>query len=121
MDTSFCSSRYHDINNPWACKFEKDKQLPTDTISPTDFSKIYSDFGYEDAISTDEFSLSYLAAPSSKVWLLMLDTAIYKTNMQQGNPTTEGGLTAGTLDWIKKVVRLLRKMALSLSLFCIII
>lgn len=99
----------HDINNPWARKFEKDKQLPTDTISPTDFSKIYGKFGYEDAISRDDFSLSYLAAPSSKVWLLMLDTAIYKTNMQQGNPTTEGGLTAGTLDWIKESSALAKK------------
>lgn len=99
----------HDINNPWARKFEKDKQMPTDTISPKDFSKIYGDFGYDEAISSDDFSLSYLAAPSSKVWLLMLDTAIYKTNMQQGTPTTEGGLTAGTLDWIKECSALAEK------------
>lgn len=39
----------------------------------------------------------------------MLDTAIYKTNMQQGNPTTEGGLTAGTLDWIKESSALAKK------------
>ncbi|MBC1613773.1 metallophosphoesterase [Listeria welshimeri] len=99
----------HDINNPWARKFKKDKQLPTDTITPTDFSKIYGDFGYKDAISSDDFSLSYLAAPSSKVWLLMLDTAIYKTNMQQGTPTTEGGLTTGTLDWVKECSALAEK------------
>ncbi|MBC2276205.1 metallophosphoesterase [Listeria welshimeri] len=99
----------HDINNPWARKFEKDKQLPTDTITPTDFSKIYGDFGYKDAISSDDFSLSYLAAPSSKVWLLVLDTAIYKTNMQQGTPTTEGGLTTGTLDWVKECSALAKK------------
>ncbi|MBC1713652.1 metallophosphoesterase [Listeria welshimeri] len=99
----------HDINNPWARKFEKDKQLPTETITPTDFSKIYGDFGYKDAISSDDFSLSYLAAPSSKVWLLMLDTAIYKTNMQQGTPTTEGGLTTGTLDWVKECSALAEK------------
>lgn len=99
----------HDINNPWARKFEKDKQLPTDTITPTDFTKIYGDFGYKDAISSDDFSLSYLAAPSSKVWLLMLDTAIYKTNMQQGTPTTEGGLTTGTLDWVKECSALAEK------------
>ncbi|MBC1956548.1 metallophosphoesterase [Listeria welshimeri] len=99
----------HDINNPWARKFEKDKQLPTDTITPTNFSKIYGDFGYKDAISSDDFSLSYLAAPSSKVWLLMLDTAIYKTNMQQGTPTTEGGLTTGTLDWVKECSALAKK------------
>ncbi|MBC2007394.1 metallophosphoesterase [Listeria welshimeri] len=99
----------HDINNPWARKFEKDKQLPTDTITPTDFSKIYGDFGYKDAISSDDFSLSYLAAPSSKVWLLMLDTAIYKTNMQQSTPTTEGGLTTGTLDWVKECSTLAEK------------
>lgn len=99
----------HDINNPWARKFEKDKQLPTDTITPTDFSKIYGDFGYKDAISSDDFSLSYLAAPSSKVWLLMLDTAIYKTNMQQGTPTTEGGLTTGTLDWVRECSALAEK------------
>lgn len=39
----------------------------------------------------------------------MLDTAIYKTNMQQGTPTTEGGLTTGTLDWVKECSALAKK------------
>jgi 3',5'-cyclic AMP phosphodiesterase CpdA len=92
----------HDISNPYARGFKGDKQYITDYINYKDFSKIYADFGYGEAISKDEESLSYLAAPSEDLWLLMLDTNKYKNNITLGFPQTEGELSKDTLNWIKK-------------------
>jgi 3',5'-cyclic AMP phosphodiesterase CpdA len=92
----------HDILNPWARGFKGDKQYITDCISDKDFSKIYSEFGYEEAISRDKNTLSYLAIPSEDVWLLMLDTNQYKNNSAIGFPQADGQITQETFDWIKK-------------------
>ncbi|MDF2944800.1 MAG: hypothetical protein K0S01_3658 [Herbinix sp.] len=92
----------HDIINPWARSFKDDKQYKAEYVDEKDFSNIYSDFGYSEAISKDTGSLSYLAAPSDEVWLLMLDTNIYKNNLDLGMPQTDGILAKHTLDWIKE-------------------
>ncbi|GKU23693.1 metallophosphoesterase [Clostridium folliculivorans] len=92
----------HDILNPYARGFKDDKQFVTDNISDKDFSKIYADFGYSEAISKDEGTLSYLATPTEDVWLLMLDTNKYKSNISLGAPQLGGELSQKTLDWIKK-------------------
>lgn len=99
----------HDINNPWARSFKADKQYKTDSITEQDFAKIYEDFGLKEAISKDKFSLSYLAPASKDVWLLMLDTNHYKSNMQLGSPQTDGGLTTGTLEWISEAAALAKE------------
>lgn len=92
----------HDILNPWARGFKEDKQYVTDTISDKDFSKIYREFGYEEAITRDKNTLSYLAIPSEDVWLLMLDTNQYKNNSIIGHPQTDGEITEDTYEWIKE-------------------
>ena len=92
----------HDIENPWARGFKGDERYKIDTISASDFSKIYKDFGYGEAISRDKDSLSYLAAPSDDVWLLMLDTCEYRLNKKAGIPVTNGEIKDTTLKWIKK-------------------
>jgi 3',5'-cyclic AMP phosphodiesterase CpdA len=99
----------HDILNPWARGFKGDKQYVTESISDKDFSKIYGAFGYDEAISRDKNSLSYLAAPSDEVWLLMLDTNKYKNNFAVGSPQADGELSKDTLDWIKKCTGLAKE------------
>lgn len=99
----------HDISNPYARAFKGNKQYVTDTISFKDFSKIYAAFGYEDAVSKDEDSLSYLAALSEDLWLLMLDTNKYKNNTKLGYPQLGGELSKNTLDWIDKCSALAEK------------
>ena len=74
----------HDVFNPYARNFKGDKQYKTDYISDSDFSKIYADFGYNDAVLRDKNTLSYLSATSSDTWLLMLDTAKYEDNISLG-------------------------------------
>lgn len=90
----------HDIQNPWASGFKGDEQLRTETITQEDFSTIYKNFGYGEAISKDASTLSYLAAPSEDVWLLMLDTNLYLYNGIL--PTTNGEIGEKTLNWIKQ-------------------
>lgn len=92
----------HDILNPYARGFKEDEQYVTDYINDKDFSEIYGDFGYNEAISRDKNTLSYLAAPSEDVWLLMLDTAQYKNNLTLGQPELDGRIPDETLQWIKK-------------------
>ena len=92
----------HDISNPWARSFKGDKQYTTDIIDEKDFRSIYADFGYDEAISKDKNTLSYLAAPSEDVWLLMLDTSQYQSNYMIGYPQTDGKLNSDTLAWIKE-------------------
>lgn len=92
----------HDISNPYARAFKGDKQYLASYIGPNDFSDIYADFGYKEAISRDKSTLSYLAAPSEDVWLLMLDTAQYENNIVFGFPQMDGRIATGTIDWIKQ-------------------
>lgn len=93
----------HDLNNPIARRFKGNHQYSTEATSPTQFKKIYRQAGYSQASENDPSSLGYLVKPSKHTWFLMLNSAIYKSNYQQGNSTVGGGLTDGTLQWIAKV------------------
>ncbi|WP_426665301.1 metallophosphoesterase family protein [Lactiplantibacillus plantarum] len=93
----------HDLNNPIARRFKGKQQYSTEATSPTQFKKIYHQDGYGQASETDPSSLGYLVKPSKHTWFLMLNSAIYKSNYQQGNSTVGGGLTDGTLQWLTKV------------------
>jgi 3',5'-cyclic AMP phosphodiesterase CpdA len=99
----------HDILNPFARVFKGSNQYPVDYINEKDFEKIYKDFGYSEAVLRDTNSLSYLAAPSEDVWLLMLDTARYKDNIEKNQPRLDGEINPGTLEWIKKCSDLAKK------------
>jgi 3',5'-cyclic AMP phosphodiesterase CpdA len=92
----------HDIFNPYARSFKGDRQYLASYISDKGFSEIYENFGYKEAISRDETTLSYLAAPSEDVWLLMLDTAQYENNIVLGMPQMDGRVADKTIDWIKQ-------------------
>ncbi|MCT3282000.1 metallophosphoesterase [Lactiplantibacillus pentosus] len=99
----------HDLNNPIARGFKGQHQYTVEATSPTQFKKIYHQAGYGQASEQDPNSLSYLVNPSKRTWFLMLNSAIYKSNYQQGNSTVGGGLTDGTLQWIAKVGRQAKK------------
>jgi 3',5'-cyclic AMP phosphodiesterase CpdA len=92
----------HDILNPWARGFKGDEQYVAESISDKDFSRIYGAFGFDEAVSRDKYSLSYLVQPSEDLWLLMIDSNKYKNNFTVGYPQMDGELSKGTLDWIKK-------------------
>ncbi len=68
----------HDIAVPHPLKYIGSEILPTENISPTDFSHIYHDFGYSQAFSLDSASLSYAVALNDTTWLIAIDSNRYK-------------------------------------------
>lgn len=62
-----------------------------------EFLNIYSSFGYEQAFSRDETSLSYMYALDDTHWAMMLDTCQYEpVNRVNGRVKPE------TLAWIEE-------------------
>jgi 3',5'-cyclic AMP phosphodiesterase CpdA len=96
----------HDIRNPWARQFKGQRQEPVASVTAGKFRKIYSAFGYDEALLQDKDSLSYLAAPSDDLWLLMLDTSQYSNNKELGHPQLDGRLSSTTLKWIDQCGKL---------------
>ena len=89
----------HDINNPWAAAYKGTEAIPAARTSPEKFVSIYGDFGYDEALSRDPASLSYLAELDDGTWLLMLDSCQYKTESLVG-----GMIQQETYSWIEKVL-----------------
>jgi 3',5'-cyclic AMP phosphodiesterase CpdA len=99
----------HDIENPWARNYVGDKLIKIDSISSDEFAEIYSPYGYKDAVSRDNYSLSYLATPAEDIWLLMLDSAIYNRNKVRNAPVMGGEISSKTLEWIKECTNLAKE------------
>ena len=92
----------HDILNPWAVEFKGDNQLKVNTIDSKDFSNLYAEFGYNEAIATDENSLSYLINPYDGLMIFMLDTNQYVENNKLQNSNSYGLIQDHTLEWMKQ-------------------
>lgn len=97
----------HDIKSIWAKGYKNNALFAVESIDHKDFKDIYNNFGYDHAISTDGDSLSYLAAPSEDVWLLMLDSNKYIEDM--GMPTNRGIISSDTLEWIRECNKLAKE------------
>ncbi len=83
----------HDLNNEKALYFKDDKIFMTESINEEEFVDLYSSYGYDEAISRDENTLSYLVKPYKNLWLLMLDTT-------KDYPEPGGYLNRDSLNWI---------------------
>ena len=94
----------HDINNGLASKFVGDSMENVPSITPGDFARIYSQFGYGEALYRDHFSLSYVAEPVSGLWLLALDSCRYAENVAGEEPVIDGRFGAATLEWIEDML-----------------
>ena len=89
----------HDVLNAHSCSFSGSSMTSVPSITPEDFSTLYAQFGYADAIARDPNSLSYIAEPVSGVWLFALDACRYKENTQ--TTVQDGGqFSSNTLAWI---------------------
>lgn len=87
----------HDINNTAAVQFVGAQALGTAHISPEEFADIYQEFGYNEAVSRDPSSLSYVYQIDDYNRALMLDTCQYYPYNQVG-----GMIQEGTYDWIEQ-------------------
>ncbi len=99
----------HDILNPCSQRFTGEMSIKSDGITYEEFRNIYARFGYDDAISRDADSLSYLAMPAEDVWLLMLDSTHSQLNAGRQYPELGGSLTPDTLKWIEQCGELARE------------
>lgn len=95
----------HDISSGWARSFSGDDQHITDQISPQDFEKMFSNFGYKNAVTKDDTSLSYVAQPFSNLRFLMIDSNIYTQEKSNTAPVTNGKLKTQTLQWIEQQLK----------------
>lgn len=89
----------HDINNPRASSYlgemEEGVKTPVETVSSEEFAGIYDTFGYKQATSRDEESLSYLYPLRENIWLMMLDT-----NQYEPENLVEGEIRPETYQWM---------------------
>ena len=92
----------HDIQNPMAVSFSGSTTSPVASVTAEEFKRIYQDYGYSQAISTDENSLSYSVALPGNVILICMDDCRYKENTTS---RVDGGrFSEATLAWIKKQI-----------------
>lgn len=87
----------HDINNPHAASYFGAEREAAEGIDAEDFLEIYHEFGYDQALSRDETSLSYIYGLDERNWLMMLDSAQYDPINLVG-----GRLRGGTLSWMEE-------------------
>ncbi|MCL2747366.1 MAG: metallophosphoesterase [Oscillospiraceae bacterium] len=94
----------HDISNPGAVSFSGDDTMPVASAAPEDFTRIYADFGYNDALARDTDSLSYVAEPVEGLWLLALDACRYRENQPGHEEIVGGKISQSTENWIEQVL-----------------
>jgi hypothetical protein len=94
----------HDINNGHSVKYIGDTAVHVPNITPAEFTELYADFGYEEALYRDTASLSYVAEPQPGLWLLALDSCRYNENIEGEAPVTDGKFSAATMQWIEEML-----------------
>jgi len=90
----------HDINNPWASRFEGSRNKKVAAVDPGEFREIYAPFGYAEAASRNADSLGYAVHRSSGLRLLLLDTNQYTTNHEAGYPDAGGSIGPAREGWL---------------------
>ncbi len=86
----------HDINNHQAAGYFGEGRRPAEFTTPEEFREIYKDFGYDESMSEDDRSLSYIYELDPSTWFLMLDTCQYTQKARVG-----GAIRSETYDWIR--------------------
>ncbi len=95
----------HDINNPSSVSFSGSLAEKTPTISKEMFVELYGEYGYNDAIYRDEYSLSYVAEPVNDLYILALDGCQYTYDVMPEHSFVGAKFSQGTIDWITNVLK----------------
>ncbi|MBQ8619996.1 MAG: metallophosphoesterase [Clostridia bacterium] len=85
----------HDVYCYAAASFSGESYTLVEGTTGEDFIAIYHDLGFDDAVSRDPYSLSYIAEPMPGLWILMLDV---------NTKTMSGAVVHNTLSWLDKVL-----------------
>ncbi|MEJ2740794.1 MAG: metallophosphoesterase, partial [Dehalococcoidia bacterium] len=94
----------HDVDNGHSFKYIGADVESVPSVSAGEFAEIYNEFGYGEAVYRDPASLSYVAGLNSDLWLLALDSCLYRENVSGEEPVTDGRFTDATLRWIEEML-----------------
>nr|WP_325185423.1 metallophosphoesterase [uncultured Oscillibacter sp.] len=83
----------HDLENPMAAAFSGNGYTLTESLSGEEFSTIYRDFGFQNAIARDSASLSYVTELVPNLRLLAVDV---------NTEAAPGAVTEETLAWAER-------------------
>ncbi len=87
----------HDINNHNAARYQNTSVMPAEITTPELFASVYAAYGYDEAVSRDPDSLSYVYELSDGTWVFMLDSCQYEDEAQVG-----GMIRTGTYEWMEE-------------------
>lgn len=99
----------NDIINPDAMSFKNGDATPVENITPEKFRSLYADFGYDEAFTEDENSLSYICKPYKNLWIIGIDNCKYTTDANTGKIKVSGAINPATLAWIEAKMAEARK------------
>lgn len=85
--------------NPFSCLEDKAKYL--DAVTYDEFEKIFENYGYSNAYSYDQDSLSYIYELNDKHWILMLDTSLSEYNSYYNTNLVGGFIDESTYSWLE--------------------
>ena len=98
----FVTPGNHDINIPNSKNYIGDTVRPVESITAKEFSELYDELGYGDAINKDVASLSYLAEINDDTWLLAIDANRYDEHTTTS--ITGGRIRETTMRWILDIL-----------------
>lgn len=104
----------HDVNNPHAKVYNGENTQRTTTVSAKDFTHIYNDYGYGEALATDPNSLSYVAQLDNKTRLIAVDACRYEDNdFDKDICVTAGRIKPQTMDFIQAEAQKAHKLGMN--------
>ncbi len=99
----------HDIDYPFAFEYRNDSRTLTERITKEDFVHLFRDFGFNEAVSRDPQSLSYIYQISDKVYVVAIDTSTQ-------NYLQIPFLSPDSCEWLKTELGKLPRDALVISM-----
>lgn len=104
----------HDVNNPHAKVYNGDNAQRTTTVSTKDFTHIYNEYGYGEALATDPNSLSYVVQLDDKTRLIAVDACRYEdNNFDKDICVTAGRIKPQTMDFIQAEAQKAHKLGMN--------
>ena len=91
----------HDCYNINACSFIDDTERKIDSVTGEQFKEIYKDYGYQDALTYDSVSNSYIYALNDSLWAIMLDDNLSFLNEEVDYNLVGGFIQEETMQWLE--------------------
>jgi len=107
----------HDVVNGESFRYTPEGKKRIPTVTAAEFRQIYAPFGYNQALAEDRASLSYVVEPVDGLWLLGLDSCLWRENQPDGHPQVDGRFSPDTLQWIEKMLIRARKKSKAVMAF----